>query len=155
MARKPQPPRLSGAARKRRDQLILDMFVAGNSQQKIADNPQINLTKMRVSQIVNAELERATKDHILRNENAMTIYMARMEILVREAFVHVTEGDLKAIELARRLMADQAKIYDIAEETVTAGPVPPMSDTELDDAEPVDELARYRAQRRVEMASDG
>jgi hypothetical protein len=57
--------------------------------------------------------------------------------------------------VARRLMADQAKIYDIAEETVTAGPVPPMSDTELDDAEPVDELARYRAQRRVEMASDG
>lgn len=139
--------RLTPKERQARDSLILDLFVAGNEQQKIATHPQVNLTEARVSQIIRAELDRCAKDHILRNTNAMTIYMARMEYLVRKAMGHVEDGELKAIEVGRRLMADQAKIYDLVEDRISAGPTPPMGDAELDDGDPLDELAVYRAQR--------
>jgi hypothetical protein len=140
--------RLPPKERAKRDALILDLFVAGHHQKTIGANPQINLTEARVNQIVKAELDRCAKDHILRNANAMTIYMARMEHLVQKAMSHVDADDLKAIEVTRRLMADQAKIYDLVDGRITSGPTPPMSDAELDDGEPLDELAAYRAQRQ-------
>jgi hypothetical protein len=146
-ARKPRrTSTVTAAAREKRDTLILDLFLAGHTQRAIAANPQVKLTAARVNGIVKTELERATKDHILRNENAMIIWHARMETLVREAMSHVTAGELKAIEPARRLMAEQAKIYGLVDEDIRS-PVPPMGDTELDD-EPADELARYRSQRQ-------
>lgn len=143
---------LTAAARAQRDELILDLFLAGHTQQQIADDQRVKLGQPRVNQIINAELERAERDHILRDKNAMTIYMARMERLVRAAFDHVDDGELKAIEVARRLMGDQAKIYELADLTIGgtapgAGPVPPMGDTELDDETLTDELSKYRAQR--------
>lgn len=141
---------LTAAARAQRDELILDLFLAGHTQQQIAEDPRVKLGQPRVNQIINAELDRATRDHILRNENAMTIYMARMERLVRAAFTHVDDGELKAIEVARRLMGDQAKVYELVDLSPTAGgagPVPPMGDTELDDEPLTDELSKYRAQR--------
>ena len=140
---------LTPKQRQIRDTLIIDLFVAGHQQQVIAARLDVALTEARVSQIIKRELERAAKDHILRNTNAMTIYLARMEFLVREAIAHVEGGELKAIEVTRRLMADQAKINDLAEDRIpTAGPVPPMGDVELDDGDPLDELSAYRAQRR-------
>jgi len=141
---------LSAVQRGERDRLILDLFLAGHTQQQIADNPRVKLGQPRVNQIINLELDRATRDHIMRNENAMTIYMARMERLVRAAFEHVDDGELKAIEVARRLMGDQAKIYelvDLSPNAGGAGPVPPMGDTELDEEPLTDELSKYRAQR--------
>ena len=151
---KRKPRVLTPQAREIRDVLILDLFLAGHTQRAIAANKQVQLTVGRVNAIVKAELDRATRDHILRNENAMTIYLARMEFLVREAMSHVSGGELRAIEVTRRLMADQAKIFDLADE-ISAGPVPPMSDNELEaDEEPADELARYRAQRQVPPAQE-
>ena len=149
--------RLNPKERAARDTFILDLFVAGNTQHTIGAHPQVQLTEGRVNQIIKAELDRCAKDHILRNANAMTIYMARMEHLVRKAMDHVDNDDLKAIEVTRRLMADQAKIYDLVEDRVpTAGPTPPMSDNELDDdVETMDELAAYRAQRRPAAAGEG
>lgn len=140
---------LTAAARAQRDELILDLFLAGHTQQQIAEDSRVKLGQPRVNQIINAELDRATHDHILRNENAMTIYMARMERLVRAAFTHVDDGELKAIEVARRLMGDQAKVYELVDLPTSggAGPIPPMGDTELDDEALTDELSQYRAQR--------
>ena len=154
-ARKPpakrKPRVLSPAEREARNVLILDLFLAGDTQRNIAANKQVQLTVSRVNEIIKAELDRCTRDHILRNENAMIIYLARMEMLVREALGHVNGGELRAIEVARRLMADQAKIFELADE-ISAGPVPPIGDSELEGEEPPDELARYRAQRQVQAA---
>jgi len=138
---------LTAAARAQRDQLIIDLFLAGHTQQQIAEDARVKLGQHRVNQIIRAELDRAERDHILRDKNAMTIYIARMERLVRAAFEHVDEGELKAIEVARRLMGDQAKIYELVDSIPASGATPPMSDTELDEEEPTDELAKYRAQR--------
>ena len=151
---------LTAAARAQRDQLIIDLFLAGHTQQQIADDDRVKLGQPRVNQIINAELERATRDHILRNENAMTIYMARMERLVRAAFDHVDEGELKAIEVARRLMGDQAKIYELIDDlSLTRGgggdQVPPIGDTELDEEPLTDELSKYRAQRNQVKQQNG
>lgn len=149
-------PALTAAAREKRDIFIIDLFLSGHTQRAIGENPQVKLTAGRVNAIVKTELERATKDHILRNENAMVIYMARLEMLVREAFVHVTdEKDLKAIEVARRLLDQQSKIYGLADDEMR-NPVPPMGDTELDESvEPVTELEKYRAQRNQVKVANG
>jgi hypothetical protein len=137
---------LTAAAREKRDRLILGLFLAGYSKHDIATHPQVSLTWQRVNDIINAELERTTKDQVLLNEQAMTIYLARLEMLVQEAFSHVQAGELKAIEPARRLLAEQAKLFGIVDDA-RAGATPPMSDNELIDQEEddsMDELTRYR-----------
>lgn len=139
-------PRTTPAQREARNQMILNLFLAGYPQRVIAARPQVKMAERSVNRIIRAELERATKDHILRNENAMIIYLARLEQLVRAAFEHVNDGDLKAIEVTRRLLREQADVYGLAEVDARS-PLPPMSDTELAKTEPADELARYRAQR--------
>jgi hypothetical protein len=136
---------LNAVQREARNQVILNLFLAGYPPRAIAEQPQVKLSLDRVRRIIRDELDRATKDHILRNENAMIIYLARLEQLVRASFDHVNDGDLKAIEVTRRLLREQADIYGLADISGRApAPVPPMSDQEL---EPADELARYRAQR--------
>jgi hypothetical protein len=145
--RKPKPPpRLTPAQREKRDNLILDLFLAGHSQRDIAANAQVKLSHYHVGRIIRTELERATKDHILRNENAMIILLARMESLVRKALEHVETGDLKAIEVARRLLREQIDVYGLAD--VVRAPIPPMNDNDIEvDGPQLDELARYRQQR--------
>lgn len=151
--RKPAPrkptPRLTPAQREKRDTLILDLYLAGYPQRDIAANRQVKLSHYRVGEIIRAELARATKDHILRNANAMIIYLARSESLIRKALEHVNNGDLKAIEVSRRLLREQADVHGLFD--VIHAPIPPMSDNELadTDADPqaLDELARYRQQR--------
>jgi hypothetical protein len=147
---------LTPKQREERNAFILDLFVAGYQQKVIAAHPDVDLTETRVSQIIKDELKRASQDHVVRNANALTIYMSRMEFLISTAIGHVEEGDLKAIEVTRRLMADQAKIYELVDGRVGPGPVPPMGDTELDDdvgvaVEPEDELAAYRSQREADQ----
>jgi hypothetical protein len=146
MARKPRRIPTTAAQREARNQVILNLFLAGYPQRAIAARPQVKLAERTVNGIIRRELDRATKDHVLRNENAMIIYLARLEQLVRAAFEHVNDGDLKAIEVTRRLLREQADVYGLADADARS-PLPPMGDNELDQAEPADELARYRAQR--------
>lgn len=152
MAAKRPPARkaLTAELRERRDKLIIDLFLLGHTQQSIATHPQVKLTSARVNQIIAAEMERSKEDQLLRNSNAMGIYLSRLEILIREAFSKVIDGDLKAIEVARRLMEQQGKIYGLADNVPSRNPIPPMSDNELDDdVDNLDELTKYRLQRKL------
>ena len=114
MAAKSKPKALSATQREARNQMVLNLFLAGCPPRAIATRPQVKLHVRSVTRIIKAELDRATKDHILNNENAMIIHLARMESLVRAAFEHVNDGDLKAIEVTRRLLHDQSDIYELA-----------------------------------------
>lgn len=148
-------PALTAAARERRDRLILDLFLTGKSPQQISEHPEVKLTRQRVNGIINAELDSATKDQVLLNEKAMTIHVARMERLVQRAFEHVDAGELRAIEVARRLLDQQGKLFELADRQMPAGP---MNDNEmsadgtvLEDTDGLDELSRYRAQREQQQ----
>jgi hypothetical protein len=153
-ATKRQPKkRLSGPARERRDKLILTLFLAGVPKYRIAQHPQVKLSWQQVNNIVNTELEQAQLDHVVYHENAMTIYLARLESLYNAAWEHVQDGDPKSIEVCRRLLDQQQKLFGLAADERGTSSLPPISDAELDsDGEPMDELARYRAQRGLPKA---
>lgn len=145
-----RPPRkaLNAEQREQRDKTIVDLFLMGHTQQAIATHPKVNLTTQRVSQIIAAEMERSKEDQLLRNSNAMGIYLQRLEILIREAFANVVDGDMKAIEVARRLLEQQAKVYGLADNVPSRNAIPPMSDNELNEDTELDELTQYRLQRK-------
>lgn len=152
-----RPPRkaLTAAEREKRDKLIIDMFLIGHTQQSIAQHPNVQLTSQRVNQIISEEMERSKEDQLLRNKNAMSIYLSRLEILIREAMTQVVGGDLKAMEVARRLLEQQGKVYGLADNVpARTNVIPPMSDNELDPDEDVDELTAYRLQRKPPAEED-
>lgn len=64
-------------------------------------------------------------------------YAQRLEELLGAVWPDAMAGDPKVVEVARRVLAQQAKFLGLDAEV---GPTPPISDTELAD----DELASYR-----------
>lgn len=154
--KRPPKPVLSAALREKRDKLIIDMFLIGHTQQSIAQHPNVQLTQQRVHQIILDEMERGKEDQLLRNANAMSIYLSRLEILIREAMTQVVGGDLKAMEVARRLLEQQGKLYGL----VVNGPagrsnvIPPISDNDLEPDDDLDELTAYRMSKPKPVEDD-
>ena len=148
--------RLTAEQRRERNEFILTAFLAGRTERWIANNSKVKLTSPWVHEIIKAELTGAAKRQELLTDQAKTIYVERLEMLISRAWPKVMEGDLKAIEVGRRLLEQQARFYDITEER---GPmlVPPMSDaemTDMDESSPgyalLDELTKYRLKQQRE-----
>lgn len=74
--------------------------------------------------------------------------MIRLETLIRAVWPKVMDGDLKAVEVARRVLEQQARLYRLEEQRM--GAIPPMAEQFVDDEDPdeLDELARYRLRHR-------
>jgi hypothetical protein len=89
----------------------------------------------------------------LRSREALTVYIARLEQLLKACWPAALKGDLRAIEAARKVLAQQAKLFGLEDHV---GAVPPMAE-ELDDEEDdfADELAAYRTQHRGGARIDG
>jgi hypothetical protein len=68
------------------------------------------------------------------------LYPERLEALIAAVWVDAMAGDRQAVEVCRRVLAQQAKFYGL---DADAGPVPPITDQQL--APDDDELASYRA----------
>lgn len=138
-------PDMTADDRRRRNYRIMALFIAGNTDAEIAR--VVDLTPMRVHQIIKAELKNAARHHQLLSDQALAIYVTRLETLLKAVWPKVAQQDLKAVEVARRLLEQQARLYDIEEDRMPA--LPPMSDQDLmDDDDPRDELAKYRIRHR-------
>jgi hypothetical protein len=75
-----------------------------------------------------------------RKKDPAQQYPDRLEALVGAVWPDAMAGDRQAVEVARRVLAQQAKFYGLDADT---GPVPPITDQQLTPDE--DELATYRA----------
>lgn len=148
--------RLTNEQRVERNGFIFQAFLAGRPERWIAAHPKVQLTPSWVHDIIKSELQGAAKRQEMLTDQAKTIYVERLEMLISRVMPKVMEGDLKAIEVGRRLLDQQARYYDISEEHgifVT----PPMSDAELSDLdedspewERLDDLTKYRLKQRRE-----
>ena len=137
--------------REQRNLLILMKFLAGHSEREIGRS--VGITGARVHQIIKAELKEGARHQQLLTDQALSVYSARLEFLLRSVWPKVIQQDLKAVEVARRLMEQQAKLYNIDDERVT---LPPMAEQELlSDETPVqiDELTRFRMRHRSDDES--
>lgn len=139
---KPAEKALSADERQLRDEQILNLFIAGHTNTSIARH--FRLTSQRVGQIIKEALKSDAPHREFMNNQALSVYVTRLETLIQAAWEKVEVGDLKAIEVARRLLEQQAKLYGL-HDPVSRGTIPPMSDEELIDVEPDDELAAFRS----------
>ena len=138
------PPQLSRDEIARRNARIMALFIAGHSEREIGR--AVNLTGQRVHQIIKAELKNEARHQKLVTDQALSLYMSRLDMLLKAVWPKVAQQDLKAIETARRLLEQQARLYDIEEERV--GALPPANeliDGDEGGVDPRDDLAKYRA----------
>src|ERR1700757_882505 len=132
--------------RDQRNYLIFARFLAGHSERDIGRS--VGLTGARVHQIIKAELKEAARHQQLLTQEALSVYTARLETLLKAVWPKVLQQDLKAVEVARRLMEQQSRLYDFTEERAA---LPPIAEQELlteDSATQVDELTRFRLAHR-------
>lgn len=146
-------PRLSREEIDTRNFRIFTLFVAGNSEREIGR--AVGLSGGRVNTIIREELKKAGRHRRLLTDEALAVYQSRLETLIRMVWPKVAAQDLKAIEVARRVLEQQARLYDLEEERI--GAIAPLAEQELADddrANPVetDELARYRARHSPEAS---
>lgn len=134
--------------RARRDFRIMALLVAGNSEADIAR--AVGVTRARVNQIVKRELQGSARHQQLLSDKALAIYTTRLETLMKAVWPKVVQQDLKAIEVARRILEQTARLYAIGADHSEG--TPPMGDQEVgvdpSSADPRDELAKYRTRHR-------
>lgn len=139
-------PQLSRDERERRDGIILNMFLSGATERDIAKSRSVNLSPSRVHRIVVEQLEIAGERFGLISEKALIVYSERLEMLLKAIWPSaIGDKDPKAIEVARRLLDQQAKLYQISDER-TSMPMAPMGDNEL--SQDVMDLREYRDRHR-------
>lgn len=142
---KKRGPKLTPEQRELRNAQILQLFIAGKSEMEIAK--AVDTDRSLVNRMLKDALKETAQHRELLNNQALSVYVTRLETLIEAAWEKVEEGDLKAIEVARRLLEQQAKLYGLAGSggPTRTGSVPPLSDQQLEDPEePEDELAAYR-----------
>lgn len=136
---------MSAAQRAERNRNIMALFIAGLSERDIGRRN--NLTGARVHQIIKDELKKEASHQQLLTDQALSIYTARLDFLLTACWTKVRQGDLKAIETARRLLEQQARLYDIEEERAPA--LPPMDERGSDEeGGMLSSLDEYRKRHR-------
>jgi hypothetical protein len=105
-----------------------------------------------VHDIVQKELASAAQRRGLLTDEAFAIYQERTERLFQAHWTKALDGDHKSAEVCRKILAQQARMYGIDEPipglTNNMGVVDSDDETDpLNEQEPMDELARLRAQR--------
>jgi hypothetical protein len=151
--------RLTLEQRAERNALIMQYYLAARPERWIAAHPRVQLSQQRVHQIIAEQLKSAASRQGLLSEHAMTVYVERLEFLYGRVAPKAAEGDLKAIEVGRRLLEQYARLYDLNEERSPAL-MPPMSDDELDMMDEdspayqsLDDLTKYRLRAHRKEAS--
>jgi hypothetical protein len=142
--------KLSKSAMARRDETCLRLFLAGHSEREIGRHPSVGLTGQRVHQILKREIARGNKHRELLRDESRSVYLARLDVLLRSCWPKALSGDLKAIEVARHVIEQQARVSGAlnrapAVPTISAGD---LDEFDLSDPYDRDELSRYRASHR-------
>lgn len=150
-----RPPKSTGvklthAEMTTRNDKIYMMFVAGASEYAIARS--VGVTRLRVNQILKAALERSARHHRLLEDQALGVYISRLEVLLRSCWPAAMTGDLKAIDTARKVLHTQARLFGL---DGRRDPAPPLGEEEFDDDDEfVDQLQAYRSQHRRQRGHD-
>lgn len=132
-------PRMAAEERQRRNWLVLRLAIAGVPYREIGARPDVQLSHQTVGDIVHKELQKGAKSPLY--EMASTVYLERLENLLRAVWPRAISGDLKAVEAARRILSNEARFFRILE----------GAEPDWGDEDDLDELEAYRLRRR----SDG
>jgi hypothetical protein len=137
-------PRLAAAERHTRDGLVLRMFLAGMSYRDIARNPRVRLSAQGVHNVVTRMMAQGARRRGLLSDEAFSVHVERTETLLAANWHKAVSGDLRAGELCRRILDQQARLYGL-----NTGAGERLAPEELDDDSDIgedglDDLERYR-----------
>jgi hypothetical protein len=143
------PKRITREQRAKRDATIMRLFIAGVSENEIAAHHSVGLHQSVVHRIIKKEIQDAAEHRELLSDQALAIYVDRLEALLRAAWPKALSGDAKGIEVARRLMEMYGRLYGLEDEARGNLLAPMGVESELEGVvEPGDELAAYRQRHR-------
>ncbi|MFA4050908.1 Uncharacterised protein [Mycobacteroides abscessus subsp. massiliense] len=135
--------------RAKRDAQVLQLFIAGVPYRQIGERH--NITHTAVEKIVQREMAKAAKRRDYLADQALAMHVERSEALFRAHFGNALNGDVKAAEFCRRLLAQQTRLYglDAATPGMNEPPNLPDPDDEGDDGDeaPVSDLDDWRRKR--------
>jgi hypothetical protein len=137
--------KLSREEMARRDERCLKLFIAGHSEREIGR--LIGLTGQRVHQILRREIARGARHRELLRDEAVTTYISRCDVLLRAVWPKAMAGDLKAVETARHVIEQQAKVVMGPAALPTIPATNELDEFDPNDEDDVNELERYRRQR--------
>lgn len=141
---------MNAAERTKRNQNVLQLFVAGSTYSQIAAVVGLK-SQSTIHDIVQRELGSAARRRGLLTDEAFAIYQERTERLFRAHWSRALDGDHKSAEVCRKILAAQARMYGIEDQLSLAngmGIVDTDNETDpLNEQEPMDELAKLRAHR--------
>lgn len=145
----PGPKRLTREQRNARNALIMKFFLAGVSEREIGEHHSVGLDQSMVHRIIKQSIQDAADHRELLSDQALAIYVDRLEALLRAAWPKALTGDAKGIEVARRLMEMYGRLYGLEDEARGQLMPPIGAESELEGViEPGDELAQYRSRHR-------
>lgn len=136
--------KLSKAEMDERDQRILKAFIGGASEREIGRS--VGLTGQRIHAIIRRELKRGTRHRQMLAEQALDVYISRLDVMLKATWPKAATGDIRAIDLARRLCEQEARALGVGAGAGAAVSVPASTDLEFDPDDPdeMNELERYR-----------
>lgn len=98
-----------------RDALVLRLFLAGVSYREIGRHPKVRLSARGVGNVVQKQLAADSSRRSLLAEEAVAVYMQRLESLLRSHWPKALAGDLKAAEYCRRVIAVEARLLGLVD----------------------------------------
>lgn len=134
---------MKAAERADRNAKVLQLFLGGASYEDIA--PEVGLSASQVSRVVQREFAAAAKRRGLLTDEAFAIWQERSEALFHAHWGRALDGDHRSAEICRKILAQQARLYGLADSIPL--PAPSAAHDDPVDDESQDELARLRAQR--------
>lgn len=95
------------------DRLIAQLAIAGWNENEIAAH--VNATPEHVVGVLTAWTNNLATRYDTHNTRATHVYAERLEVLVKASWPKAVKGDIRAVETARRLLEQQARLYGIGE----------------------------------------
>jgi hypothetical protein len=146
---------MNATERSKRNEQILQMFVAGVTYQQIAKAVGLR-SPSTVHEIIHKEMAGAAQRREMLVDEAFAVFQERSERLFRAHWGKALDVDSpnshKSAEVCRKILAQQARMYGIDEPVGGLANNMGVVDTDeetnpLNEQEPQDELARLRAIR--------
>jgi hypothetical protein len=113
-------PRVNREERVARDAVVLRLFLQGASLREIGRHPRVNLSKHGVERAVERQLALDGPHRRVLAVSAQSVYVQRMEMLLRSSMPKALAGDLRAVEACRKVLEQQARFYAIHDPDVTS-----------------------------------
>lgn len=143
-------PRVTKEQRAIRDRLVWQMFVSGVPYRDIGRHPKVKLSCRGVELSVRRTMETDRPHTEMLTGEARSVLLARLETLLRAAMPRAMDGNMRAVEVSRKLIEQEARVLGVGQPGHNGHDVDPgVRDDEPErDEDGLTALERYRLRHK-------